>query len=317
MFVIIFLLIVLCNTSYVVLLKANRRVAMFNEYHRRIQTNVIRPLEWIFQNHVKIVQNVFGRLYFYEFVGLPSSLDHVLLDELPSLNNLEKYIVRRFFLKPDHFGFEEMKTISVLRDHQGFIIEYTRQRLWRLIKGELTAECAKLVVFKKNMDREALRIWKKVLLNLTTKWKIDKTHKEHVNKYGIWEINQPSRDLKSADAGIPMENFRKYLEEKYGSDNLSVRKGREIIFMVDELLATHSTCEPSSSPKYSTLFFKSLFYYPKKNSLLICRNSLLYSIDISRDCFDRVFVFFWECSREFSSSLFPFFWSSEQVTWVI
>lgn len=190
---------------------------------------------------------------------LPSSFDHVLLGELPSFNHPKKYIGRRFFLQPDHFGYDRTRITSVLKNYKDFLIGYTKQRLCRLIKGEVKAECAKLIAFKKNMDRGVLRKWKKVLSKLPSKWKIDRTYKEHAIKYGIREIDQQSRDLKSAGAGRSVEKFRKYLQKKYGSDDLSVRKGREIILTVDELLATHPTCESSSNSKCSTSFFKSLF----------------------------------------------------------
>ena len=109
------------------------------------------------------------------------------------------------------------------------------------------------------MDRGVLRKWKKVLSKLPSKWKIDKTYKEHAIKYGIREIDRQAREFKAAGAGRRVEKFRKYLEKKYGSDDLSVRKGTEIIFTVDELLASHETCQSPSVKQCSTSLFRSLF----------------------------------------------------------
>lgn len=185
----------------------------------------------------------------YQYVGLPNHFDHVLLGELPPFNNQKKYIGRRFFLKPDRFGFERTKVSAVLMDVKGFIKKLVRQQFCRLVKGETIEECAKLRVFKQNIDRKVLKKWKKVLSNLPSKWKIDKSYRERAFKYGIHEIDQQSRDLKSAGAGRAVQKFRTYLQKRYGLEDISVRKGREIIFTVDDLRESHGTCQTPSDKK--------------------------------------------------------------------
>ena len=144
-------------------------------------------------------------------------------------------------------------------DVKGFIKKLVRQEFCRLVKGETREECAKLRAFKQNIDRNVFKKWKRILANLPSKWKIDKTYRERAFKYGIHEIDQQSRDLKAAGAGRTVEKFRKFLQKKYGSEDISVRKGREIIFTIDDLQKSHRTCETPSDKKCSTSMFKSFF----------------------------------------------------------
>lgn len=170
-------------------------------------------------------------------------------------NHPKKFIGRRFFLKPDRFGFERTKISSVLKDVKGFVKKLVRQQFCRLVQGETTEECAKLRALKENIDRKSFKKWKKIL----SKWKIDQTYRTRAFKYGIHEIDQQSKDLKSTSARRSAEKYRKYLQKKYGSEDLSVRKGREIILTIDDLHQSQRTCETSSEKKCSTSMFKAFF----------------------------------------------------------
>ncbi len=160
------------------------------------------------------------------------------------INDL-KYSGRRLFIKPERFGFEKTKLSSVLNDINSFV----KQQYCRLIKGETKSECAKLRAFKENIDQIIYKEWKKILSKLSSKWKIDKSYKERAIKYGIREIDRQSKDLEAAGAGKYVKKFRKLLIQKYGPEDIRVRKGREIIFTIDELRLSYSTCETSFETK--------------------------------------------------------------------
>lgn len=131
------------------------------------------------------------------------------------------------------------------------------------MKGETKTECAKFQAFKENIDKSVYKKWKKILSKLPSKWKIDQSYKERSIKYGIREIDQQSNDLEAAGAGRYVKDFRKALLQKYGQEDIMVRKGREIIFTTHELKQSRATCETSSSIKCP---FKwcSLFYIFEK-----------------------------------------------------
>jgi hypothetical protein len=130
-----------------------------------------------------------------------------------------------------------------LNDINSFVKQLVKQQYCRLIKGETKSECAKLRAFKENIDKILFKKWKKILSKLPSKWKIDKNYKERAIKYGIREIDRQSKDLVAAGAGRNVEKFRKLLIQKYGPEDIRVRKGREIIFTINELKQSYSTCE--------------------------------------------------------------------------
>jgi hypothetical protein len=190
----------------------------------------------IIRNHLQlIVENC--------SLGLPSNYDHVIFGELPPVTHDLKYAGRRLFIKPERFGFERTKISSALNDINSFVIQLVKQQYCRLAKGETKSECAKLQAFKENIDKDIYKKWKKILLKLPSKWKIDQRYKERAIKYGIREIDRQSKDLEAAGAGRDIKKFRKLLIEKYGPEDIRVRKGREIILTIDELRPDYSTCE--------------------------------------------------------------------------
>ncbi len=149
------------------------------------------------------------------------------------------------FIKPVRLGFDSTKLSSVIKDVKSFV----KQRFCRLIRGETKSECAKLRAFKDNIDKIVLKKWIKVLSNLLSKWKINQQYIKRAVKYTIHEIYQQSKDLEAAGAGKDVKNFRKLLIEKYGQDDIRVRKGREIIFTTTGLKQTHLTCQSNNDIK--------------------------------------------------------------------
>jgi len=130
-----------------------------------------------------------------------------------------------------------------LNDINSFVKQLVKQQYCRLIKGETKSECVKLRAFKENIDKILFKKWKKILSKLPSKWKIEKNYKERAIKYGIREIDRQSKDLVAAGAGRNVKKFRKLLIQKYGPEDIRVRKGREIIFTINELKQSYSTCE--------------------------------------------------------------------------
>ncbi len=171
------------------------------------------------------------------------------MGELPSFSNDYKYNGKRMFIKPDRFGIEKTKISSVLNGVSAFIVQKIKQEFCRFTKGETKIECAKLRAFKENTDKKVLKKWKKVLLKLPLKWNIHKSYNERAIKYGIQEMNQQSKDLEAAGIGKYVKHFRKFLIQQYGQDDITVRKGREIIFTTTQLKQSHPTCQEDNSRK--------------------------------------------------------------------
>jgi len=184
-----------------------------------------------------------------DYLGLPNNFDQILFGELPTFLNDYKYNGRRIFIKPDRFGFEKTKISSALNDVNSFIKQIAKQEFCRLIKKETKSECAKLRAFNENTEKILLKKWKNILSTLPSKWKIDKQYKERAIKYGIREIDQQSKHLEADGAGKKVKEFRKLLIKIYGEDDLRVRKGREIIFTINQLKQTYSTCQSSNDIK--------------------------------------------------------------------
>ena len=164
----------------------------------------------------------------------PSRFDQVLLGELPPVSNLAKYEGQRFFIKPGRFG---------------FVQEILQRAKCRVFERKNRLDCAKLRAFKQNADKRLLKLWKKLLAKLPSKWRLAAQYRQRAIKYGLGEIFQQATDLEAAGAGKRVRDFRKLLTKIYGSDDVVVRKGREIIFTLDDLKGRPPTCSPTLNLK--------------------------------------------------------------------
>jgi len=72
---------------------------------------------------------------------------------------------------------------------------------------------------------------------------------KNATKYGISEIDLQAKELEACGHQEKIKEFRQTMIKQYGQEDLSVRKGREIIFTTKGLLDSPLTCDLLSRMK--------------------------------------------------------------------
>jgi len=103
--------------------------------------------------------------------------------------------------------------------------------------------CSKEDAFRENTDKKLLDLWKQVLMTIPTVWNVDEQYMKNATKYGMSEVHRQMIELEAAGHKDKLKDFRETMIKQYGADDISVRKGREIIYTTKSLLASPLTCE--------------------------------------------------------------------------
>lgn len=221
-------------------------IIMENEDQNGIEHETIQLTEWIFLGLVSWLKRL-ERIDSTALLGMPSGFGHILFGELPSIQNEGKYVGRRIYIKPELFGIRELK--QFIKHTQSYFSHVSRRYVCQLKDMQEKPGCSKEDAFRENTDKKLLEKWKNVLMNIPSVWNVDEQYMKNATKYGIAEIYRQANELEKAGYGTQIKEFREAMIKQYGQNDLSVRKGREIIFTIDDLVKSPLTCELLSRMK--------------------------------------------------------------------
>lgn len=176
------------------------------------------------------------------FPGMPSGFGHVLFGKLPPVKESGKYAGERIYFKPELFGIRHLE--QFIQHAQSYLEHVSRRYVCQIKDIQKLPGCSSEEAFRENTDKKLLKQWNEILVTIP-----DINHQqliENAERYGIHEIYQQAKDLQENDQ---VKTFLKKITEQYGNDDISVRKGREIIYTVEQLKQSPLTCEFLSSMK--------------------------------------------------------------------
>ena len=173
---------------------------------------------------------------------MPSGFGHILFGKLPSIKtNNSKYSGERIYIKPELFGIRHLK--QFIKHAQSYLDHVSRRYVCQLKDMQTKPGCSKEDAFRENTDKKLLEKWKNVLMKIPTVWNVDEQYMKNATKYGLGEIYRQVKQLESAGYKEQVKDFHAAIIKQYGEEDLSVRKGREIIFTTKGLLQAPLTCE--------------------------------------------------------------------------
>ncbi|CAF3730169.1 unnamed protein product [Adineta steineri] len=178
---------------------------------------------------------------------MPSGFGHILFGELPQVRSDGKYTGGRVYIKPEFFGIRELK--HFIKHTQSYFSHVSRKYVCQLKDMQTKPGCSKEDAFRENTDKKFLDSWKNVLIKIPTVWNVDEQYMKNATKYGIGEIYRQVKELEKAGHTEKVKEFHEKMIKQYGEDDISVRKGREIIFTTTGLLNSPLTCELLSKMK--------------------------------------------------------------------
>jgi len=84
---------------------------------------------------------------------------------------------------------------------------------------------------------------KKVLITIPSISNLNEQFMKNATKYGIREIYRQAKEIQTTNEEDKVKDFLSTMIKQYGEDDISVRKGREIIFTTKGLNESPLTCE--------------------------------------------------------------------------
>ncbi|CAF3156024.1 unnamed protein product [Rotaria socialis] len=171
---------------------------------------------------------------------MPSGFGHILFGELPAIRNDSKYSGGRIYIKPEYFGIRQLK--HFIKHTQSYLTHMSRKYVCQLKDMQTKPGCSKEDAFRENTDKKLLDKWRKVLETIPNIWNVDEQYMNDAAKYGVGEIYRQAKQLEASGHQDKIKEFLDTIINQYG-DDLSVRKGREIIFTTKGLLDSPLTCE--------------------------------------------------------------------------
>ncbi len=183
----------------------------------------------------------------FVFSGMPSGFGHILFGQLPSMETHGKYAGERIYIKPEFFGIRELK--HFIKHTQSYFTHVSRRYVCQLKDMQTKPGCSKEDAFRENTDKKLLELWKQVLMTISTVWNVDEQYMKNATKFGLGEIDRQAKELEESGYQDKVKEFREKMLKQYGQDDISVRKGREIIFTTNGLLDSSLTCELLSKMK--------------------------------------------------------------------
>ncbi len=177
---------------------------------------------------------------------MPSGFGHILFGELPAIRSDGKYAGERIYIKPEFFGIRELK--HFIKHTQSYFTHVSRRYVCQLKDMQTKPGCSKEDAFRENTDKKLLELWKQVLMTISTVWNVDEQYMKNAT-FGLGEIDRQAKELEESGYQDKVKEFREKMLKQYGQDDISVRKGREIIFTTNGLLDSSLTCELLSKMK--------------------------------------------------------------------
>jgi hypothetical protein len=218
-----------------------------NVVQKKIVYVIILLTEWIFLERVRLKTMHFLFFIVISSSGMPSGFGHILFGELPPLYNDGKYAGERIYIKPEFFGIRELK--QFIKHTQSYFSHVSRRYVCQLKDMQTKPGCSKDDAFRENTDKKLLEKWKDVLMKIPSVWNVDEQYMKNATKYGLGEIYRQVKELETQGHKDKIKDFHEAMIKQYGEEDLSVRKGREIIFTTNSLLEAPLTCELLSKMK--------------------------------------------------------------------
>ena len=172
---------------------------------------------------------------------MPSGFGHILFGKLPEIHHEGKYIGERFYIKPEFFGIRQLK--HFIKHAQSYFTHVSRRYVCQLKDMQTKPGCSTEDAFRENTDKQLLEKWKNVLVSISSVGNLDEQFMKNATKYGISEIYRQLKQLEATGHKDKVKEFHESMIKQYGEEDLCVRKGREIIFTVDELNRSPLTCD--------------------------------------------------------------------------
>ena len=175
--------------------------------------------------------------------GLPSGFGHILFGQLPSMDGKSD----RIYLKPELFGIRQLQ--QFIQHAKSYFDHVSKRYVCRLPELKEQPDCSAEEAFRENTDKTLLNKWKDVLAALPLASEMREEYVKNATRYGIGEIYRQNNALGTTYPNKEIGELRRSMIEQYGEDEISLRKGREIIFTGEGLAASPLTCEFLSQMK--------------------------------------------------------------------
>ena len=168
---------------------------------------------------------------------MPSGFGHILFGRLPSLTDSGKYAGERIYFKPELFGIRHLE--HFIQHAKNYFEHVSRRYVCQVKEIQTMPGCSVEEAFRESTDKKLLKQWNEILQTIPN---IDQEQLMiDAKKYGIHEIYRQAKDLEGDNHQV--KEFLSKMIEHYGNDDITVRKGREIIFTVEQLNESPLTCE--------------------------------------------------------------------------
>jgi len=177
----------------------------------------------------------------FVFSGMPSGFGHILFGQLPSMETHGKYAGERIYIKPELFGIRQLK--QFFKHAQSYVDHISTRYVCQMKEMQTKPGCSKEEAFRENTDKKLLDQWKIVLMTIPSLSNVDEQLMKNATKYGISEIYRQAKQIEATNQGDKVKDFLAEMIKQYGNDDISVRKGREIIFTTNGLKDSPLTCE--------------------------------------------------------------------------
>jgi hypothetical protein len=178
---------------------------------------------------------------------LPSGFGHILFGELPLIRNDGKYAGKRVYIKPELFGIRQLK--QFVKHAQSYFDHISRRYVCQLNEMKTKPGCSSEDAFRENTDKHLLEQWKNILITIPSISNLHEQYIKNATKYGISEIYRQAKEIEKINQNDKVKDFLTTMMKQYGEDDISVRKGREIIFTTKGLINSPLTCEFMSKMK--------------------------------------------------------------------
>ena len=168
---------------------------------------------------------------------MPSGFGHILFGKLPPVKESGKYAGERIYFKPEFFGIRHLE--QFIKHAQSYFEHISRRYVCQIKDVRKLPGCSAEEAFRENTDKKLLKQWDEILQTIPN---IDHLQLiEKAKRYGIHEIYQQAKDLENDNTQV--KEFLSTMIQHYGEDDIIVRKGREIIYTIEQLNASPLTCE--------------------------------------------------------------------------
>ncbi|CAF3772172.1 unnamed protein product [Adineta steineri] len=178
---------------------------------------------------------------------MPSGFGHILFGRLPSIQNQGKYNGERIYIKPEFFGIRHLK--QFFKHAESYMESVSRKYVCQLEEMKEKPGCSKEDAFRENTDKKLLEKWHTVLTTIPSISNRQEDFYKNATTYGIGEIYRQVKQFEATNEQDKVKDFLTEMIKQYGTDDISVRKGREIIFTTQGLLNSPLTCEFLSKMK--------------------------------------------------------------------